>query len=478
MGLLLAVGYTIAYLADRSLPGSQAAHPLGWWDWFDQAATLRSMAALARLDLDPSQHHYPLGYALLALPFYLVAQNHAFFFVDLLSLLGAYAGFVRLARRLAVPEALAAALFAAVALGDRVLLRQWVLPWNTIPVGAFAWLLLAACAAWLDGRRRPFVVGVLSGALAACRPSDAVVALPALLTLVWAERRVWRAQWREWGRLAAGGALVLLPVAALHLMIYGPAQSSYMRSSAQIGFTLHDIGWKAYVLLIDSYPWFADGKGLLQHAPWIAVGLAGLVPAAMRGPKHRMLAATLAAQGLLYVSYVDLLPTGLWRFMNVHYFAWCLPGFALLGALLLRDLAKPGRIRHVAWISAAVTAALLCARVVPKAVADTQPAKAVDFAGPLPPFLDTFFAGRLAMQDAKGILRDNTDIRGFIYPGGVRVIALRRGIVGPVKWLPGHAPEGFAGASPSARWSPSVRFAWPPAWLLASRAPAIPAPLE
>jgi hypothetical protein len=476
--IILICWYALRYLGDPNLPGNQAGEPLGWWGWFDQSVTLRSTKALARGNLDPSQHHYPLGYALLGVPLYSEAKNHPFFLVDLLSLLGAFGGFVAVARRLALPAALAAVLFAVVTVGDGALFRQWVVPWNTTPVGAFAWLLLAACAAWLDGRRRPFLVGVLAAAVPACRPSDAVVILPCLVTLAWADRRLWRARLGDWGRLAVGALLVLVPVVALHLAIYGPVESLYMQNSARIGFTLHDLGWKAYVLLLDPYPWFADGKGLLQHAHWIALGLAGLVPALARGAKDRMLAAVLVVQGVLYVSYVDLLPTGLWRFLNIHYFAWAIPGYALLAALLLRDLAWPGWARRIALASLAGTAIVLCLRVVPEAVAEDQPAKAVDFAGPSPSFFDTYLAGELALRDARGVLHDDTDMRAFLYPGGVRVIGLRRDLVGPVEWLPGQAPPGFDGTAPSARWAASVRLAWPPRWLRRASPPGIPVPAK
>lgn len=474
--LLLIVWYISFYLGDPNLPGTQAGAPLGWWGWFDQSATLRSTKALALGDLNPSQHHYPLGYALLGVPFYFVTKTHPFVLVDLLSLLGALAGFVALARRLALPAALAAALFAAAVLSDGVLFRQWVIPWNTTPVGALAWLLLAACAAWLDGRRRPFLIGVLAAAILACRPSDAMMVLPCLITLAWQDRHLRRAQLADWARLAAGAAVVLVPIVALHLAIYGPRESSYMRSSAQIGFTLHDLGWKAYVLLLDPYPWFADGKGLLQQAPWLALGLAGFLPALIRGAKDRMLAAVLIVHGVLYVSYLDLLPTGLWRFLNVHYFVWAIPGYALLAALLGRDLIRPGRMRRVAAASLVATAVVLCLRVVPKRLtADTQPAKAVDFAGPLPPFDRTYLARRLALRDARGVLRNAVNMRVFLYPGGVRVIGLRRDLVGPVTWLPGEAPQGFQDASPAARWAISVRLAWP-RWLERAPPPAIPIP--
>ena len=481
--LALACWYALRYLGDAGLPGNRAADPRGWWGWFDQSMTLRSTAALARWNLDPLQHHYPLGYSLLGVLPYLKAPNHPFFLVDLLGLLGAFAGFVALSRRLGLPAALAAALFAVVTLGDGALFRQWVIPWNTTPVGASVWLLLATCAAWLDGERRPFLIGLLAGGVLACRPSDAVLVLPCLATLAWSDIRAlrlsaWRLALRDWGLLAAGAAAVLAPIVALHLAIYGPVPSLYMRNSAQLGFTLHDLGWKAYVLLLDPYPWFADGAGLLQHAHWIALGLAGLVPALLRGAKDRMLAAVLVLHGVLYVSYLDLLPTGLWRFMNVHYFAWAVPGYALLATLLVRDLVKPGTARRIAALSLAGTGVVLCLRCVPVEVAVQEPAKAVDFAGPMPPFLDTYLLKPLAVRDARGVLENIRDMRVVLYPRGVRVIALRRDFAGPVEWLPGEAPPGFEGTAPSARWADSIRLAWPPRWLSRASPPGIPVPVK
>lgn len=475
--IVLIVWYALRYLGDPNLPGNQPGESLGWWGWFDQSMTLRSTKALARGNLDPSQHHYPLGYALLGVPLYSEAKNHPFFFVDLLSLLGAFAGFVAFARRLGFAAPLAAALFVAALVSDGVLFRQWVVPWNTTPVGACVWLLLATSAAWLDGSRRPFVIGALAGGIVACRPSDAVLVLPCLATLAWADRTL-RGAFSDWGRLAAGAAAVLVPVMALHLAIYGPAPSLYMRDSSQIGFTLNDLGWKAYVLLLDPYPWFADGAGLLQHAHWIALGLAGLAPALVRGPKGRMLGAVLAVHGLLYVSYVDLLPTGLWRFLNVHYFAWAVPGYALLAALLVRDLARPGRARRIAVLSLAGTGVLLCLRCVPQAVAAQDPAKALDFAGPTPSFVETYLTKPLAIRDARGVLLNLADMRVILYPGGVRVVGLRRDLVGPVEWLPGKAPPGFDGTVPVARWANSIRLAWPPPWLSRARQPGIPVPVK
>ena len=477
-GLFLALWYTLRYLGDADLPGNRPAYPLGWWGWFDQSMTLRSTTALARGNLDPSQHHYPLGYSLLGIPAYLKAPNHAFFFVDLLALLGAYAGFVALSRRFGVAPKLAAALFAVPMVGQGIFFRQWIVPWNTTPVAAFLWLLLAASAAWCDGKRHPWLIGFLTGGIAACRPSDVLIALPCIATLAWSDIAVgaMRRSWRNWARLAAGGAIVVVPMIVLHLMIYGLAESPYMRSSAQIGFTLHHFGWKASVLLVDPYPWFADGIGLLQRAPWIALGMAGLIPALARDMRQRMLAAVLVVHAVLYISYVDLLPTGLWRFLNIHYFTWAVPGYVLLAALLVRDLTRPAWPRRLASASLIATGLVLCVRYEPKRLPAPGIAEAVDFHGPMPPFAATYF-GDSALRDARGVLRNGQGMRVFLYPGGIRVFGLRRAISGPVAWLPGHAPPGFAGIGPASWWTASLRLGWP-RWLHKPKPPGIPLPLQ
>ena len=477
-GVILATIYTLRYLADPAVPGNQATNPLGWWGWFDQSMTLRSTKALVDGNLDPAEHYYPFGYALLgALP-YAATPSYAFFIVDLLALLGALAGFVALSRRLGLVPLLAAPLFGLALLGNSLLFRQWVVPWSTTAVGGLMWVLLACCAAWLDGRRRPFVIGLLMMAVPMCRPSDALAVLPCLGALLWADRRSRSGRLADWFRLVAGAALVVTPVAALHLAVHGFAGNSYIVSSGLVGFTLDNLGWKAFVLLLEPQPWFADGEGLLQRMPWIALGLAGLAPALMRGQKDRMLASVLLVHGVLYISYVDLLPPGLWRFLHVHYFSWAIPGYALLAALLLRDGARPGWPRRIAGASMAATAIVLGLRVVPTPAAADQPAKAVDFAGPVPPFTSTYLDWSLALQDARGVLRNMVDVRVLIYPSGVRVLALRRGLAGAVEWIPGRSPSGYEGVKPASRWTTATRFTWPPRWLRPAPPSAIGIPSE
>ena len=379
LAILLAGLFVSAYLGDPAVPG-RAGNAAGGWAWFDQAAFLRSTAALFAFDLRPDQHHYPFLYSLMAAPFYAVTRVHPFFAVNLIALIAALSAFCALARRLGLWGPLAGALFVLATASDWMFLRQWVIPWNTVPAGAATWVLLALCAAWVDGIRRPVALGIAASVVVGCRPSDGVAILPCLLTVA-----ATRPRWRDLLSAILGAALVLGPLIALHLLVFGQAATPYLHNSASIGFTTDDLGWKAYVIWVDPFAWFADGEGILERAPWIALGACGLVPALIRGPKDRMLAAALAIHAALYTSYVDLLPTGLWRFMNIHYFVWAIPGYALLAALLLRDLLQRGAPRLVAVGSAAATFLVLSLRVLPTPVPETDPAKAIDFTGPLPP---------------------------------------------------------------------------------------------
>jgi len=442
---VLTVAYLWYYMSAQALPGNSGAFPQGWWGWFDQGKTLESAQALAGRDLSPGRHWYPLGYALLGAPFLGMGfRGHPFVFVDLACLLIAFLGFVSFARACGVGRATAALLFVAAVLWDRQVFGEWAIPWNSTPAAALVWTILALCGRWLEGARRPVLVGVLAGAVPFFRPTEAVPVAACLLVVLAADWRAGALRPRHLLGLAAGGALAVAPQVGLHLLVYGPQPSDYMRVSRELGFTLHDLGWKAYVVLVDPYQWFTDGQGLLRRLPWVALALAGLAPALARGRAAAALAAALAAHLLLYVSYIDLLPTGLWRFNNIHYWKWAVPGYALLAWLLVLDLVRWRRAApsYAAAGGLAVVGLLATVRIAPRPVGPGEPAKMLEFPGPAPGFDQSNF-GNFTLRDAQGPLRNVPEIRAIPVPGGMRVIALTRDIEGPVVFEPGH---GFAPA--------------------------------
>lgn len=494
--IALCAAYLLAYHADTGVPGSSRHDPAGWWGWFDQSLYLASAQAFAAGDLDPARHWYPPGYALLLaaieLPLAwtgLVPWRHAALLPDLMCLLAAYAGFLRFARACGVATAWSVPLFLLGTIASRPILASWVEPWNSSLSTALVWWLLALtvpprpappghAAAQPRGRRRVGLVllGVVAAWLPVTRPTDlllvvlwgGVMAVRALASRHRAEAPApGELRW-----LLLGLAIVLLPIALLHLRIYGPYPSRYMIQSRSLGFQLSGFGMKAYTMLISARPWYPEGSGLLQRLPWIAFGIVGIValPALPRDPARAslaLLALLIVPYMVLFLSYTDLLPSGLWRYHNVHYFKWTLPGLALLGFVALRALLRGPNRRTLAALFAA-TLVVLSVRVMPVPATPSGDAWLVQYAGPVPGFRDTYFS-HVTIRDRDGLKRNILQFRSLPDTSGTRLVALAGPFVGPIAIVSGDPTDpkdgpGVARAPPPRRWNRRITLGWP-CWL-------------
>jgi hypothetical protein len=462
--LLLTALYTVYYLDDSARPGnnSRPCCIKGWIGWWDQGQYYASVWALAAGDLDPNRHWYPLGYPLLAMPFKFLG-SHPFFPIDLASLLICYAAFLAFARRTGVSTIAAVTVFLLTVCADPLLFKQWAIPWTTSPGAATTWALLATAAAYLGGRRRPFLLGFLAASLPLFRPTDAIISVICLGWVALAELRISRLRALHVGAVVLGGLTPLIPYAALYLAIYGPVATPYMVHSKDIGFTLHNLVWRAFVLLLEPRQWFFAGEGLLARIPWLILGFAGALVAWRRMGPTALLAACLIAYCLVMLAYVDLLPTGLWRYYNIHYFKWTLPGFGLLAWMLLRDLLARSRL---AWAALAMVLLLSAIRVTPRPAAADEPALAIDIPGPAATEDNTTMAAELAAVDSYGPVQNITQMRAFAFPAGdgIRLIGLKRDFVGEVGWKAGHGPPMPVDPAPERRWAEHFSLGYP-CWL-------------
>lgn len=459
--IVLVALYLFRYLGFPDLPGNVSANPMGWWGWFDQSKTLESAHAFAHGDLSAGHHWYPLGYALTGALFERLMPMHAFFAVNVASLLAVYWAFLAVCRRLAISTGWSIVIFYLAVAVDYQLFAQWIIPWNTTPVAALMWLLLANVAAYWDGERRPLLIGLLAGAVPVFRPVELAVVAPCLLAvLVIAVRRGWT--WRsDVLRIAIGFSLPVTCYLLAHLCIYGPQASDYMRLSRGLGFSAHGLVWKAYVILVEPRAWFHGGEGLLHHVPWMALGIAGLILAFVRGGLRLILAVVVLCHAVTYLCYVDFLPSGLWRYYLVHYWTWVLPAYGALGFLLLRELARPvtASERRLAGVALAVTVAILCVEIKP-VPATSRTAFAVDFSGPPPAFSSGYF-DPWQLRDDTGILRNVGDVRGSAAPFGLRVFSIRSQFSGDVSWVEDHPFPAAVSAHPVARWDAVPRLGYP-----------------
>lgn len=374
--LILTGIFTLVYLAHPALPGNNLEHPLGWWGWWDQSLYLRSAQALGRLVLSPDVHWYPLGYSLLGAPWTRIVPTHPFFFVNLLALLGAFFCFLRIGRALGVRDGTAAFVFIAAIATDGLIFWQFVIPWNTTPVMLYVYLALAVTLREAPLDVPATVFAALCAALVlVTRPSDMPMLAPVGLMLILRCLREAPLP-LALGRLAAGAVaagVVCGAYAALHFRIYGVAPSPYMAHSGAIGLNLADLPRKLYAVLLDPRPFYGEGQGLLQRAPWILLAVPGLALALVtRNRAAVLVAAVVTVNILFYAAYTDFLPHGIWRYNNIHYLKTSYP---LLGLLAVFALARLRRVRTVAMAAAMMLAVLAIEYRVPRL---SLPARAID----------------------------------------------------------------------------------------------------
>jgi hypothetical protein len=468
--IALSLLYSFFYLAHSALPGNNQTYPLGWWGWFDQSMYLRAARAFAAFDVNPDLHWYPPGFALLGAPFTQSLPGNPYFFVDLACLGAAFLGFAATARRLGVSGAWALALF-LLPLTDRRLIDAWVVPWSTSPVAALLWIMLAVIGSQIAAQGptpwRCALVGAMAALVVVFRPTDATAAFICAGVAALFDITHRRPRLLGTAAIAAGGAAVLAGAALLHWRIYGWHLSPYLAHSGDLGFYFGDLGFKLFTLLVDPQPWFGvapDGlhQGLLMRAPWLALGFAGIVPAVMaaRGGMKWLviaMAGAILANAICYIAYTDFLPTGVWRYGNIHYLKWAYPGMALFGFVVLRELAT-GR-RRVAGACLAGVALLGCMRLMPAPVPDGAAYRMAELGGPTGRWEDSYF-NLPTLHDQLGPLPNLRAVRAVPMSGGIRVWAIRRDMAGPLAWAP-EAGEGIGQIRAQRQYRAALGFGWP-----------------
>lgn len=468
---VLTVMYLLGYLHNSARPSPTAPFPEGWWGWFDQSKYLKSAEALARLDLSSSQHWYPFGYALLGAPFVWMGY-HLYLIPDLACLLLTASGIVFLGEGLGLSTLTGALIAICTTVLPGAILNVWVVPWNTTLSCALIWWALALCGRLVllndAGRlrqRRILLFGVLGALLAfipVTRPTDflisALVAGTCFLTALWNKEL----RWGEFLAASLGTALVLGCAFGIYVKIYGFHPSAYMINSRQLGFRSAFLWWKTYLLLMTPRPWFPDGEGLLERIHWLFFGLAGMVmlPWVARSRAdlpYILLTGLCISYSLLFFSYVDLIPGGLWRYNNIHYFKWVLPAMGLLAWYGLRVLCS-SRWR-VAAAGMGGVFLVSCIRLLPVQVPNgASDVWMLTLHEPPPAWPDSYFRD-LTVEDHEGKLANIHDFRSLPDSQGERWIALARPFNGAVHALTPQMP------SPSASWSMKLVVRPDPCWL-------------
>jgi hypothetical protein len=354
--LCFVLGYIVVYFAIPGTPGNVPnAHPIGWWDWFDQGNYLLSANAMAQFDFAPSKHFYPPLYPAIGAFFLKWSSGHMFFVINLFSLLWFAFVFVRFADGY-IPRWGSVVLLFWTTILDLRLFVNYVIPWtSTLSVALLASGILGLV--WIgeieEGIRsrisglQVFFVATCLGLLVPTRPADAVVGGLIGFGLLIGYLRVRRKAIKSVPHigfflvLAMTGAIIgPLLFLGFNILVFGTPTGGYIQVAGANGFFFADLSEKFISLFLDSFTLYGEPKAALtHHYPWLFIGFAGLLWVVIRGDiQSRSVAFGIVLFFLLYLPYGDLLPNGLWRYQNIHYFKWIFPFLALFTVLIVKQV--------------------------------------------------------------------------------------------------------------------------------------------
>jgi hypothetical protein len=358
---LMAVIYVYTYFSLPSTPGnSPHEHPLGWWGWFDQGEYLKAAHALLNSDLTKDKYYYPPLYPAIGAIFLNWSSGHPYFLADLLCLLWFVFAFIRFADRY-VPRWSGLVLLFGTTVANHEVFENYVIPWTTTLSAA----LLATGILGLvwfqeaqEGKRKRisgwqvFIVAISLGLLTPTRPGDVVVgAVIGLAFLI----GYWRARRNTAANLPAPSRFLLLTVIGsaigpaiyfvFNKVVFGNPLGGYIQIAKGNGFFAADLPEKFISLWLDGKTLYGENNaGLTEHYPWLFLSLAGFVWVLLRGDALlRVVAFAIGLLFALYMPYGDLLPNGLWRYLNIHYFIWTFPFLALFAWLLVKQVLEGWR---------------------------------------------------------------------------------------------------------------------------------------
>ena len=463
---LLALIYALAYLAHPATPGNNPVYPLGWWGWFDQGQYLRAAKAFAAHDLGPDNYYYPPLYPLLGALFLRLSTTHPFWLPDLVCLLWFAYVFVAFAARY-LPRWAAVLLLYASTVASADIFETFVIPWTTTLAAALLSTGLYALTRGIDARRDGtgqrtwfgplglFATSVALGAIAALRPPDTLIAGLLWLALLWlAVRATAEGAGKMKACASAGLGMAIGPACflAFNWRVFATPFGAYIRANSANGYFPADLGEKFVSIFLDSYPLYLEPHAaLIDRYPWLLLALPACGYVLVRGDALlRLLAAAICVQFALYLPYGDLLPNGVWRFFNIHYFKWTLPYLALLAchaSLSICRLMRRNPRQAWAWAAIFVAAALLqlslrlellptpvvlepgrsgTAPGLPPLVVDNLGTELdiIDIDGLRGGFTETYFGEHEMLADGQALHRVR-DFRLLPAPWGARVLFLR-----------------------------------------------------
>lgn len=343
VGFLSATIYASLYANYSAVPGSDPRHPLGWWGWWDQSLYMQASLDFWTQGLSPEAHIYPPLYPLLGALLLPLSQMHSYLVPNLVLLLIFILFFTQTFRPLIGPWGAAAAASIGL-LQHQMIVLQWVIPWTSSLAASFEmvglflfgrYVMLRENPDWEAGARikNATAFAFCIGLLAPTRPVDFIAFLPLCLIYgAWivrdglcAPKAEGRGSWQSLVWCLLIGALPLTIYLAFNTHVFGGPFKGYFAVAQNAGgSTPHDLIDRAYSHIVDAAAYYGEQRSdWISTLPLMAISVCVMPFALLLGPPllRAIAIVTLTHLALVY-SYSDAVPTGQFRYFNIHYFKW------------------------------------------------------------------------------------------------------------------------------------------------------------
>lgn len=454
--------YTYFYLKQAALPGNDLAHPEGWWGWFDQGQYLREANAFLHKNLAPENYYYPPLYPLLGAAFISIGlTQHPFFFIDGFSY-AIFATFVFFIARRYFSTFWTVIILVLTIVTNKNVIDNFAIPW-TSSITCLAYAGAFAILAYQEDKRSTqksslnviissCFMALLFSLVALTRPVDATVAPALFLSLLHINSMSREGKYELKPAiltLTILGGIFLLAITILlffNKWIFHAYFGGYFDSTVGgSGYYPTELFRKAFSLLRDGYTLNLEkGSAITTHFPWIMLSGLGMIYAfARRDLVLAVISVVILVQFSLYAPYGDLLPNGMWRYHNIHYFKWMFPFLGVLALYALKEtfniskITKKNRIAQKIFVlvlyvlfitsirySTATTEITEVTKTGPTTIVLTMPKARTDFidlSGVTGSFTSIYFGAHQLSVDGKNLLKVK-DFRLLPAPWGVRII--------------------------------------------------------
>lgn len=464
--ILLAVTYVAEYLTYGPVPGNNIDWPLGWWGWADQGLYLRSSVALSNSDFSSSEHFYMPLYPFIGSLLINITPNHSYLLPNILLISVFSAMTIKLTSRYLEPWVVVICLVAGTFLFQPLRL-QWVIPWTstlsaTLMVAALYLLdrYFSLRKAGLTSPRQfalnALLFGAALGAVAATRAVDLLIMLPVgMFYAYFAISDLFRSRELRLSGLVTifFGAFGFCPCVMawlwFNLEVYGDMFGGpYFSAAESFGFFPSTLHLKLYSHLLDSFSLYGEpNQDWLSQMPFFVFALA-FVPASLLAPIpliFKVFAICLFFQFGVYYSYSDILPTGTFRYNNIHYFKWLMPLLLACVVLVVRSVKENQKDhRRNAKLACAFAGLLLVGgmavkldhRVLTVGLIEESERRAlislpkneiqyIDITATSDNWVDIYFAQGFKLELDGNPIRMPRDYHPFPIPGGMRIVFVR-----------------------------------------------------